>query len=87
MSFITVLIHVVSSQSNLADSVKFDTLFVLLATSDEEFPVKGFGICLLRVIEHHDGPNSPVKVVQHHALLDLLDGAGAVRIVKVPRQT
>ena len=44
-----------------------------LNSTQEEVPLERVWISLICLIEHHDGPHTPVEIVEYHALLNLAD--------------
>jgi len=69
---------------------------VQVAPAISEVPIEGLCVGLILLGQHHDGPHSPVEIVQYHALLGLKDsflalwvraGPGSRRVLQLVVKT
>ena len=71
-------------QSDLTDSEVLHTLPMQKYSAPGELPIESVHVGLLLLCKHHDGPHAPVEIVQHHAILGLLQGSLALNLIQSP---
>ena len=49
-----------------------------------KLPIEGVDVGLFLLCEHHDCPDAPVEIVEHHAVLGLSHGGLALDLVRGP---